>query len=149
MPRHCKICTHPARDEIDALLLEGESTRTLAKRFERSHSAMYRHATLHLANRIRVALEARETSQSAKLIAQVRELQRKAQQLLHLAESDGDFRTALAGVRELARLIELVAKLTGELKPPQVNVLAVQQLDPATLKRMATTFLSRKEGEEP
>ena len=39
-------------------------------------------------------------------------------------EDTGDLRTALAGIRELVRIVELTAKMIGELdERPQVNVL--------------------------
>jgi hypothetical protein len=43
--------------------------------------------------------------------------------LLAKAEEDGDLRTALAGVREAARCLELVAKMTGLIdQTVQVNI---------------------------
>jgi len=65
------------------------------------------------------------------------------------AESAGDQRTALACVRELCRLVELAAKLRGELdERPQANILNVS-LDPDTAKRIAETYLARHRALEP
>ena len=44
------------------------------------------------------------------------------------AETAGDLRTALAGIRELVRIVELTAKMIGELdERPQVNVLVAPE----------------------
>jgi hypothetical protein len=146
MPRHCSICSHPSREKIDVLLLNGESARTVARRFQTSHSALYRHAKLHLASQIRVALEAREVSHGGRLVDQLQDLQETAKQLLHLAESKGDVKTALACVRELARLI--LAKHSGNMRPSQVKVKVAEPLDPASLRRMAAAYLGRHEHDE-
>jgi hypothetical protein len=45
-----------------------------------------------------------------------------------MAEEDGDYRTALIGIRELVRIIELMAKLRGEITEQQtVNILVNPQ----------------------
>ena len=46
---------------------------------------------------------------------QLRELTSEAQRLKVIAEQAGDYRAALAPVRELCRIVELMAKLSGEL----------------------------------
>lgn len=62
------------------------------------------------------------------LLAQIEGLQRQAQAIKDKAEKKGDLKTALAGIRELVRIIELLAKLRGELdERPVVNVLLSSQ----------------------
>lgn len=149
MPRSCSVCSHPSRDEVDAALVEGDSFRNVAKRFGTSSSAMFRHQESHVSARLLKAQEIAEVSGADHLVEQVEDLKRKARQILQKAEAGGDLRTALAGVRELSRLIELIAKLTGELKTTQVNILNIGSLDPATLQRMAETYLERRRKELP
>lgn len=49
MPRPCTVCSHPKREEIDKALLENVAgLRVVAKRFEVSLTAMWRHQTKHL-----------------------------------------------------------------------------------------------------
>ena len=48
MPK-CTICSHRDRVEIERLILQGESERAIAKRFNVSHSAVGRHKKNHLA----------------------------------------------------------------------------------------------------
>ena len=48
MPRRCTVCDHPGRYDIDEALVDGAPYRSVAKRFELSESAVYRHKTEHL-----------------------------------------------------------------------------------------------------
>ncbi|MDQ5871255.1 MAG: hypothetical protein M3547_03510 [Acidobacteriota bacterium] len=121
----------------------------MAKRFGTSSSAMFRHQESHVSARLLKAQKIAEVSKADHLVEQVEELKRKAQQILQKAEASGELRAALAGVRELSRLIELVAKLTGELKTNQVNIFNVETLDPATLQKMAEVYLERHRKELP
>jgi transposase len=146
MPPPCTICKHPARDEIDADLIAGVSPRVVARRFGRSHSAVYRHAQSHLPSRLRQVLEVVETSAAEDLRQELKNLQTKAREFLARAEAAGDYGTALKTVRELVRMIELSAKMKGEIKAPQVNVLAIQNVDPQALLRMASIYIERHGG---
>ena len=59
------------------------------------------------------------------------------------AEAVGDDRTALAAVGELRRIVELSAKLTGQLdEKTQMNIVHVE-LTPETAERIAETYLAR------
>ena len=87
---------------------------------------------------------------SADSAGQLEELQQEAERIEEQAEASGDYRTALGAIRELCRIVELVAKLRGELhEQPQTNILNVN-LDPDTARKMAQTYLARRgmlEGE--
>ncbi len=79
---------------------------------------------------------------------QLRDLTSEAQRLKEKAETEGDFRTALAAVRELCRIVELVAKLRGEIDGcNEINVVNFQ-LDADTAKRISETFLVRHRANE-
>ena len=43
MPRRCTVCDHPERHGFDEALVNGTPYRSVAKRFEVSESAAYRH----------------------------------------------------------------------------------------------------------
>ena len=144
MPRTCSICGHPAREQIDAELLEGKPFRELANRFGTSSAALFRHRQTHIQDRLQKLHDVEEISKAKTLLEQIDELKVKARQILDAAERDGDFKTALSGVRELSRLIELVAKLTGELRAAQINILNVEHLDADTAERMAATYLEQR-----
>jgi hypothetical protein len=141
MPRSCTICSRPSRNQIDAAFVSGESFQSLARRFGESRSALVRHTKSHLSDA--VASRPAPVSRTESLVHQIDELKTKARSILDKAESQGDLRTALAGIQELARLIELLAKLSGELRPAQLNILQVERLDPDTARLLAETYLAR------
>jgi len=58
------------------------------------------------------------------LLDQVNKLKGKAVSLLLKAEAAGDYRTALAGIREARACLELLLEVEGELnRAPQVNII--------------------------
>lgn len=72
--------------------------------------------------------EAAEVAESDTLVREIRALKQDADRIRESAERAGDLRTALAGVRELARLIELQAEMLGELnRQTVVNILVNPQ----------------------
>ena len=84
-----------------------------------------------------------EIAQADDLLAQLKQLNAKARELAAKAEAAGDYRTALMAIRELTRLLELTAKLTGELdERAQHNELHVH-LPPDRALAVAKTYLER------
>jgi hypothetical protein len=78
----------------------------------------------------------------------LRALTIEAKHLKGKAELAGDYRTALLAVRELCRIVELVAKLRGELdERAEINVVNFQ-LDAETAKKIGNTFLARHQVRE-
>ena len=129
MPRVCSVCVHPDREAIDRALVDGaDSYRRIATRFGLSESAVRRHKANHLPAALARAKGAEEMTQADDLLAQMGDLRRQAQVIKDKAEKAGDLRTALAGIRELVRIVELLAKLRGELDDrPVINVLVTPQ----------------------
>jgi hypothetical protein len=147
MPRKCSICVHQQKTEIERSLLAGDSYRTVAQRFDVSRDAVVRHRR-HLVPATPNSLPIEQIFQSGTLVEQLQNLTSEAQRLKEKAETDGDFRTALAAVRELCRIVELVAKLRGELnESPEINVVNFQ-LDAETAKKIGDTFLARHQLRE-
>ena len=109
MPRTCTICGHAARGSIHAALVGSESYRSVAKRFEASPSAVYRHQQEHLPIALAKAKETGEVAHGDSLLDQVRSLQGKALAILVMAEAAGDLRVALGAIREARGNLELVA----------------------------------------
>jgi len=76
-------------------------------------------------------------------LGQLEELTYEADRIKEQAEAEGDFRTALAAISLMCRIVELAAKLRGELDEKiQTNVLSLH-LDPDTANRIAETYLAR------
>lgn len=124
MPRHCSVCDHPQRDNIDSLLLKGDSFRNIAEQFSISLGALHRHKSDHIDENLARAKEAQEAAQADSLLDQVRDLQMKALNILSKAEANKDYRAATGAIREARGCLELLAKLLGELNErPQINIL--------------------------
>lgn len=89
------------------------------------------------------AISVTRKSQADNLLGQLCELNSQAQRLKEKAEREGDLKTALAAVRELSRIVELMAKLRGELAECGETKILNVNLDSGTAKRIADTFLAR------
>ena len=128
MPRKCSICSHPDVEGINEALVVGETLRDIAGRFGISKSSLARHKDAHLPAHLAKAQDAEEAAQADDLLSQIEDLRGQAQVIKDKAEKAGDLRTALQGIRELVRIVELLAKLRGELdERPQINVLLSPQ----------------------
>lgn len=123
MPRRCSICTHPEREAIDARYVAGEPARLLAAVYGVSDRALRRHAATHLPAALVSAQEAADAADADDLLAKVAGLEADARRIGATAEKAGDVRTALAAVRELTRIVELLAKLRGAMDDrPQISI---------------------------
>jgi hypothetical protein len=123
MPRRCTVCDHPERQSIDETLVTGAPYRSVAKRFELSESAVYRHKVEHLPAHLLKAREVEEVAHADDLLEQVKHLQGYALDILERAEKAGDLRTALAAISQARGNLELLGKLAGELdERPVVNL---------------------------
>jgi hypothetical protein len=98
MPRRCTVCDHAERHSIDEALVTGAPYRSVAKRFELSESAVYRHKTEHLPAHLLKARKVEEAARADDLLDQVRNLQAHALGILERAEKAGDLRIALAAI---------------------------------------------------
>ena len=142
MPRKCSLCIHDRREQIEQVLLCGDSYRMVAQRFAVSRDAVVRHRR-HLPTALAHARELKEVFHGDSLLAQLRELTSEAQRLKVTAEKAGDYRAALAAVRELCRIVELMAKLSGELDSHSETKILNVTLDAETARRISETFLAR------
>jgi hypothetical protein len=143
MPRTCTVCAHPEREAIDKALLSGGNCRGLSALYRVSEDAILRHKNKHLPAAMVQAQGVAEVTHADNLLDQVRDLQRQAKTIKDKAETAGDLRTAIAGIREMSRIIELLAKLQGELQEGQtINVLIAS---PAWIKTR-TAVLKALEG---
>ena len=123
MPRRCTACDHPERHGIDQALVTGAPYRSVAKRYELSESAVYRHKADHLPAHLLKAREVEEAARADDLLDQVRNLQAHALDILERAEKAGDLRTALAAISQARGNLELLGKLAGEIdERPVVNL---------------------------
>lgn len=114
MPRVCTVCSHPKRSDIDRALVDGIPYRTIAKRYGASAAAVQRHKD-HVPATLAKARDASDVADADDLLAHLASLRTKALDLLTKAETAGDYRTALAGVREARACVETLLEVSGEL----------------------------------
>ena len=82
-------------------------------------------------------------------LARLEGLAQDTHRIKEKAEAVGDDRTVLAAIGELRRIVELSAKLTGQLEEKtQMNILHLE-LNPETAERIAETYLARHRTLEP
>ena len=114
MSRSCSLCAREERAAIDAGLAAGkESLAQLARRFDTTKPTMARHRK-HLADKIAVAQRASHAALVADgttLAEQLRWIISEAKRLKEAAEGDKDYRTAMQGLREIVRVLELLADI--------------------------------------
>jgi hypothetical protein len=113
MPRTCTACSHPYHDDIDRLLLEGVPLRYIAKRFSLSAAGLFRH-NKHLSTILANSHKEVEILRADGLLEHLNHLTAEAARLTEKAEKAKDYRTALAGVREKSRLLELGLRVAIE-----------------------------------
>jgi hypothetical protein len=126
--RKCSVCTHPDRAEIDNLLLAHGVYRAITDRFGPTRQSLKRHLDEHIPKAMAQAAEADRESAAVRrgttLADEVARLRAEASSIGAAARKQQDLRTALAAVEKQGRLIELQAKLIGELDSrAQVNIL--------------------------
>jgi hypothetical protein len=147
--RKCSICEHESLEQINTLLLKGETYRKISERFSVSAAALSRHKNQHIVKAMTKAQEAQEVARADNLLEQVQSLQSRAVAILSQAEAAGDLRTALTGIREARACLELLAKLQGELQQEgtvnitlapewvQLRAIILQTLEPWPKARLA------------
>lgn len=111
MPRVCTVCSHPDRGAIDQALVSGQSYRSIAKRSGTSPSAVLRHKESHLSTTLIKASGAREVARADDLLRKVSELEAEARRIGRKAEREGDLRCAIASVKQLMDIVDLLARL--------------------------------------
>jgi hypothetical protein len=139
----CKICKHPQREKIDEAIVAGKSIRDIVGEFGGvvSRESVRRH-TKHVLAIVRKFDETQQLAMGGNLKAKIQIREADLLRLQQQAEKNGNVRDAIAAIRELRQCHELQARIEGQLKPAEVNVLAVN-LDEQTSRRIAQTYLER------
>jgi len=124
MARKCTVCSHKDRNKIDsALTVRSDSIETISKQYSVSVSSLNRHISSgHVSQMVAKAVEAQEVAQADTLLEQVKSLSTRALSILSQAEGAGDLRTACSAIREVRSTLELLLKVSGELKGDQTTV---------------------------
>jgi hypothetical protein len=124
----CTICIHPARPQIDLTIATGLSKRAIARRFEVSPDALWRHNQAHLTAEMRSALATRLLQregdvrrilldEGAGVVEALKAIRGPLFGLFLVAVDTGDSKAAAALSGRLHESLALSAKLSGELVP--------------------------------
>ncbi len=131
MGQRCQICDHPERSRIELGLAKKVSYFKLARKFDVSKDAVYRHRTKHVPPQLLASLaaagaptvidlEALRHSESEGLLQHLVALRGRLYLLLDQAEKTGvdydDVRSALGIHGKINDNLQLTAKLLGELQ---------------------------------
>ncbi len=134
----CAVCSHPSRAEIDRLLVEKVSLRDIAGRFGVSRSALSRHAG-HIPGALVAAKEAGKVADAGTLLDQVQGLVVRATGILDGAERDKNHQTALAAIREVRGCLELLGKVSGELRT-SASAIAVANAQTVSVRTLSDFY---------
>ena len=132
MPRTCTICVHDKHEEINQALVKGTTLRTIADHWSVTKTSLIRHKADHLPAALVKANGAAEAAHGDGLLAKLESIEGEARALLKDAKEAKDLRAALMAVRELTRLVDLLAWIRGELQDSP-TVINVQVLAPVIL----------------
>jgi hypothetical protein len=119
MPRRCSVCAHEQRADIDSALVRGVPYRRVATQHGVSEQSVRRH--IQHASDIKVAANETAEKHQRSVLERVRELSGLLEEQLEAVASVSPPDDALGITKELSRLLELEAKLTGELAPKKVE----------------------------
>ena len=146
MNTRCTVCNHPQRRDLERAHIAGATVRELAIRFGRNKSTISAHLNKHVpqaAQRARDAAQARAVEAGDSILNELHTLCEEARRLQGKAERKNDVRTAIAAIRELVRMVELKARILGEIRDKEVSITNLQ-IDLETAARMAEMFLARR-----
>ena len=128
MGRSCTVCAHELVDEVNTAVLSGTPYRNIAEQHGLAATSVHRHAKRHLGPVLARSDRFAERSDPERLLDRITDLEGEARRLMVKAEEAGELRTALSAIRELVRIVELLAKIRGDLPDaPVVNLLILPQ----------------------
>lgn len=124
MGRQCTVCAHNDIEEINRLLLCGDSYRAIARQFGLSKDALARHKESHMPELLLKSQDVKETLQADNLLDQIVYYESEARRFKGLAESQGDLELALKAVDRALKCLDLFAKARGIINDqPQITII--------------------------
>lgn len=115
MARHCSICIHDKRAEIELSVANGLSNRRIASQHGMSEAAIRRHMAEHIKQATKVQQEAKEISKKIDVMKQLLELNAVARSVMTRNYADKKDTLVLAAIDRIQKQLELAAKLQGDL----------------------------------
>jgi len=127
MARTCTVCSHPEKEEIDRLLVRGDSIAGIARDFAVSEDALKRHFDNHVPKTLAASPSAKEITDADKLLSEIEEVKNRALRLLDKAENAQDTRVygpPSQYLNEFREDVRLMAELSGKLAAqPQITII--------------------------
>ena len=127
MARTCTVCSHPEKEEIDRLLVRGDSIAGIARDFAVSEDALKRHFYNHVPKTLAASPSAKEITDADKLLSEIEEVKNRALRLLDKAENAQDTRVygpPSQYLKEFREYVRLMAELSGKLAAqPQITII--------------------------
>ena len=115
---NCRTCCHAKRAEIDQQIIAGTPYRIISQTYGLSLGAISRHKE-HVKQTLGEAIQRRDgerQEQGSTLLNRVERLVDEAEGVLTCAKSMQDWRGATSALSAACRLLELCARLNGELQ---------------------------------
>jgi transposase-like protein len=112
----CKVCRHKRRKQIDKALVDGASLRDIARQFSLKAAALHRHSAKHLPALLAKAKDAAKISEANSLLERIERIIRRCEAVSAKAEKAKDWAPAVSALGQIRSCVELLAKLSGELK---------------------------------
>jgi len=125
MAQRCKVCSHTKLKEINTQLVKGATLEMLSQKYNVTISALYRHKQNHIPVQLAKAQEAKAVTAADTLLGRIGELDARADDVYTRALEDDNLAAAIGAIKELRAILELYAKLTGELQTQNVNTIIV------------------------
>ncbi len=136
MARTCTICNNESSHEINQAIIRGTSYRTIASQYSVSKAAVQRHAKNHLPSHIVKSEKVKEIKDADSIIDSIFRLEASSIRIQVQAEEQNDLKSALMAIREQARLIELRARLLGELNHQEGSRTTINRIEKVDVKAM-------------
>jgi hypothetical protein len=136
MPQKCTVCAHAEAAMINKQLLVQVPLRTLSEAYEVTVASLQRHQK-HIPAQLVRAQEAREVAAADVLIGRVADLNIKAEDVYKRALKADNLSVAIGAIRELRGILELYAKITGELSSVNNIIIAPEWVSLRSVLLMA------------
>jgi hypothetical protein len=110
MPRTCTVCGSSHRAKIEQALVAGNPVLTIARKYRVSRDAITRHRAKCVAQ----VIQRKADKLGDRIVEEVEELHAIVRNVIDEAQTAKDGRTALQGVAEGRKNLELLARLSGK-----------------------------------
>jgi hypothetical protein len=142
MAGYCRTCTSEDKAAIEALIVSGRSLSAVGRQFSMDRDALRRHRDRHMSMALTALRAEQGTAVQIETTARdrVEGLVSKLEALVNRTHDEKRESMLLGASRELRASIELLARLSGELRPE--NQTTVQVLNLSTSEEWVRTRMT-------